>query len=303
MTDLELLVKPDQLPAFVKLLQELGYKPSTPLAAYETYLRSGGHHLPRFVKVHAPSVEVHWSLYDRDEPHSLDVEALWERAQICSIQDESVIGLSPEDLLIHVALHATNRHLLRQGIGLLCDVDAIVRHHDRSAQTLGAEEPQFDWATVVARAKACGGERGLFLALFLAERLLGTPIPSSLSAALGAPAIDERSLQDILAHLFVDNRAALRAQSGNAQRLSAQAHPLAKVHYLWRRLFVPREQLALTYQIRENSSWLYLYYGKRFKDLVTGYLKTRDQMQQTEPFLRDVALQQVTILRWLEGAN
>ena len=180
MTDLDLLVAPTALPATIALLAAVGYTPLTRLAPLEYYF-THAHHLPRFMKAGAPSIEVHWTITRANHTYTIAVAPLRQRAQPCQFGGGTGLALCPEDLLLHICLHATYQHLLQQGVRFLCDLDAIVH---RFGATL-------DWQQVCQRAQDWGWARGVYLALHLAQQRLGTPIPPAVLQTLrpaGAPA-------------------------------------------------------------------------------------------------------------------
>ncbi|MCE7982690.1 MAG: hypothetical protein DYG89_16015 [Caldilinea sp. CFX5] len=282
MGDLDLLVAPTALPATIALLTQFGYTPLTPIAPLEDYF-TYAHHLPRFMKAGAPSVEVHWTITRPNHTYTIAVAPLRQRAQICQFGGVTGLALCPEDLLLHICLHATYQHLLQQGVRFLCDLDAIVRH-------FGAT---LDWQQVCQRAQDWGWARGVYLALHLAQKSLGTPIPATVLQTLqpaGAPAkvaeLSRYSAQqtDAVAQEFV--------QMWQEPRL------LTKVRQLGQRIFLPRAILAAAYQLTPDSPWLPWYYLVRIYDLLLRYGPIALQPKQSTQW--DALRQRSTLWRWLE---
>lgn len=300
MSDLDLLVRVDDIPAMVDLLQGLGYRPAKPLDGYENPMAIEMHHLPRFVKAHAPTIEIHWRLNRTNDRQHFDIEALWSRAIPLSIQGEEALGLAAEDLLIHVAMHATHRHILRQGVRFLCDIDAIVYRYHTSQHA--SEGMQLDWATVVERARACDCSRGLSLALTVAAQLFETPLPVPIVQMLKATPIPIEIRELALSQLFLQERQLLRIMNPNAQRLHSQRYISGQLRYLWKRLFLPRRQLAVNYHIPAHSSGIYLFYLLRFKDLISKHLITQQRALRAHPKARHYVKEQKILVQWL-GAN
>jgi len=100
--------------------------------------------------------------------------------------------LGPEDMVLHAAVHLFQDGDLAGSVRDLVDVDSLLRH-------FGRVEPQF-WNRLVPRAQQLGLGRPLYYALRYARRMLGTPVPSGVSAGTdaSAPAAPVRALMDVL---------------------------------------------------------------------------------------------------------
>ena len=94
----------------------------------------------------------------------MNLKGVWERCETVSLAGATVTALSPEDLLLFLCVHGS-KHGWRC-LQWLCDVAQLVRSH-----------ATMDWGLVMEQTKTFGCQRALFLCLFLAEDILGTPIP------------------------------------------------------------------------------------------------------------------------------
>lgn len=283
MTDLDLLVAPAALTPAIELLMRLGYRPLTPLAplaSYSTYT----HHLPRFVKPGAPSIEVHWTITRANQGYTITMTPFWLRAQPCQFGGVTALALCPEDLLLHICLHATYQHLLEQGVRFLCDLDAIV-------QRFGAT---LDWQQVRQRAQDWGWARGVYLALYLAQERLGTPIPAAILQALqpaaGLPAVVKGGLPAA---------AQTRQIARDFVEMWQEPRLLPKAQRIGRRIFLPRPLLAAIYGVALDSPSLPWYYLVRIYDLLVRYGAVAWQLRQQAA---QVAFRQKASLgEWLDG--
>ncbi len=97
----------------------------------------------------------------------LDTRALFERATTIDVAGHSIPTLCPDDLLLVLAIHGLTHgwSVLR----LVSDIDAVA---DRVSY----------WDDVIARAEAARMRRVLWVALLLAQHLLGTALPPHVSA-------------------------------------------------------------------------------------------------------------------------
>ena len=139
--DVDLLVPAKDLISAGAVVEELGYAPLTAYHARSRALPYSWHHLPRFLKGGAPPVEIHWHIVSPDSTLSVDVRDLWDRAVPARIAGVEVLVFSPEDLLLHLCVHATYQHLCEFSARPSCDLaETIRRSHgiDRSAMRTSA---------------------------------------------------------------------------------------------------------------------------------------------------------------------
>lgn len=289
MVDVDLLVPKGDLAAAIELVTALGYAPQQPLSPVESYL-AHHQHLPRFYKAGGLNVEIHWTITRPDQPYAIAVSDLWARAQPALVASTAVAALAPEDLLLHICLHATYQHLLEQGIRFLCDIDAICRH-------VG---PQLNWELVVARAQQWGWAPGVYLALQLAHELLAAPVPPAVLVAL-APvgAIDQVAL--VKRALGIRQMAARYSISREFAHMWRAPRLRDKGLHLWRRLFLPRAFMAAIYGVAPHSPWLTWYYLRRWGELGGRY--GRILLARRQGTLRDVTQVKVQLATWLEGRS
>jgi len=163
--DLDILVhKKDVIRARDTLISQ-GYRPEFQLTGAQeaAYLRSQS----EYKVMHDEGlviVEIHWRITERYFSFPLDPDQLWERLEPVSLAGREVRTFSPEDLLLILCAHGT-KHLWER-LGWICDVAKLLCAHQA-----------MDWQRVMEQACALGGERMLFLGLFLANDLLGAPFP------------------------------------------------------------------------------------------------------------------------------
>lgn len=184
MSDLDLLLRQADLPAAAAVMQGLGY------VMEKAEWENPGHHLTPFVRPGAPfPVEVHWELTSPNRADSIPAARVWQTAQPFQLSGLPCWVCSPAVTLFHICQHSAYQHLFTNGIQALCDLDACLR----------AEDFAVDWNEFLRLAQDTGCQRGTALALGLAERWLGAPLPQ--------PAIDFLAAQSIPAEMF-ENAAA-----------------------------------------------------------------------------------------------
>jgi hypothetical protein len=108
-------------------------------------------------------VEIDWEITPREFPVTLDLALLWERLEEIPFQGRKVSALSPEDLLLTLALHG-GKHQWERLIWV-CDLAELARVYP------------LDFDCLAARARELRCERLLWLGLGLAHDLLEAPWP------------------------------------------------------------------------------------------------------------------------------
>lgn len=181
MMDLDLLVRPEQIDRAGPVLEGLGFRRSPSLPA----------HLVPFQQEFGGGVE--WICREEGRTTRLDVQhdllgvdwcrgmfaiepgALWDAAQPLPLEGGAEMRqLSPEDTLIHLCLHPALHHGYASPLIGYVDMDRLV---DRA----GSET---FWARVLERAARFRVRTAVYYGLLGAGRLLATPVPAGVLAAL-----------------------------------------------------------------------------------------------------------------------
>jgi hypothetical protein len=174
-TDLDLLVRPQDLAAACAALAEDGFRTKTPLskrngelpAGWEmTFMRESG----------LFALDLHWRLSPPYFPFTPEGDELWTRAVEVDLGPGRVLTLGPEDLMLFLCAHGAKHGW--QSLSGACDVERATRAY------------QYDWPALAARATSMGSLRILWLGVLLAHDLLGASIPERLiDAARAEPSV------------------------------------------------------------------------------------------------------------------
>jgi hypothetical protein len=190
--DIDVLVRECDLAKTAARLCRMGYSPQggadppeTRADGQKAVLASAGKHLPvnhltPFVKPPHLQIEVHWTIAST---HPVRVEDLWRRARPASIAGQETLVLSPEDLLLHLCLHAC-QHQFEFGLRQLWDLRAVLERH-------GSE---IDWSEIQLRTGQWRAARSVYVALRLARDWANAPVPAACLAALEPPGWQPRWL-------------------------------------------------------------------------------------------------------------
>ncbi|MCR4318909.1 MAG: nucleotidyltransferase family protein [Candidatus Brocadiaceae bacterium] len=165
--DIDILVQEENYRSAKRLLLSLGYQPLYVLARRQekVYLQYQCQEVFTLARGDTKiTTGLHWGIMPVNLPFRLNLKGVWERCETVSLAGATVTARSPEDLLLFLCVHGS-KHGWRC-LQWLCDVARLVSRHTT-----------MDWCLCMERAKTSGCQRALFLGLFLADDILGTPIP------------------------------------------------------------------------------------------------------------------------------
>lgn len=166
-SDLDILIRPCDVPRTKALLTSKGFTPWTQLSGGQETIDRRNQYAFTFSRIEdGVDVDLHWDFARRDMAVSIDVESLFERTRPLPINGHHVTGLDPETLLLTLAVHgAKHRPIPWPRLKWIRDVAELLRTY-----------PNLDWRFAKEQAQAFGCRRILFLGLALSRELLGAPL-------------------------------------------------------------------------------------------------------------------------------
>ena len=171
-SDLDILVRRVDLRRAAEVLEGLGLQTThRRRLAERIHVPVQKHYLFAAPGAHLAPVELHWEVFRWRYAAPFDTDALLGRSQPVSLAGGVARTLSPEDLVLVLAMHGAIHGWRR--LAWICDVAELVTRH-----------PALDWETVLTEARGLGLERTLYLALRLAADLLGAELPSALALGI-----------------------------------------------------------------------------------------------------------------------
>lgn len=257
--DLDLLVRNDDLTKVDALLLGMGCIPMLANRIVGPDNNEFVYEMPR----RDLSVEIHWSILPPQFPFPIDTEGQWRRARPAVLAGVETLVFCPEDLLLHLCLHAGCTHGFEPGLRLFCDIREILRHH----------EGDLDWTLVRRLIREWGIGKSVYLTLHLARELLGAKVPEGVMDELRPGNFDERFVA--LAKDQIFGRKVRTGQPLSMWPAVAQFWGAGrlrdKVRLFWMGLFLPRESMARLYPVPVDSWKMKFYYAVRLRDLLRIY--------------------------------
>jgi hypothetical protein len=290
--DIDILVPPAQAPQAWELLMSRGYR-SLPGYTADCDAQMKQHqHLPTLIKPPATPVEIHWNLTLPNKNESLDIEdihGIWDRAKPIHLGSVMLLGLSREDLLLHLCLHSSYQHFFECGLRSSCDIAWTIDH-------FGAG---LDWERLGHRTRDWGWERGVNLALRLAHDLMGARVPEAVWAALKREENAERMVALAKEHIIANQNTF--QVSEEFAHFCKEASLRGRAGRLLDRIFLKPEVMATSYPVGSNSLNRYWYYLVRLWDLLRRYTRLGWRLLQGNAALAEYIKRKDQLTRWLSG--
>jgi Uncharacterised nucleotidyltransferase len=253
MADVDIMVHPEHLAEVEQVFLEHGFGPLPRPDLTEWCSRN--YHLAKLWKEGAPEVEVHWKIERPTSPFRIEPEDLWQRSRAATLDGAPVRLLSPEDLLLHLALHLSYHHRFRRSaLKGLVDMTTVI----------ATEGSRINWQALVERAIAWGASGYLYTTLRLAADMLGAPVPASAFETLPHERSDEEIVEVARRYILT-----LHAMLPTAYReLATRRSPRDRAKLLIGAVLLPRERMESIYRLRAGTPLVYPCYALRAGSLL-----------------------------------
>lgn len=234
--DIDLLVRPGDLPAVRRLLVADGYR----IDAAQERAMLGYHYHVNFVKGRH-HVEVHWKL--AKHPFEVPPERWWDGAFHERAGDGAFLSLSPERYLSYAAVRLHSHEFFP--LKFLYLVDGLV----------GRYGGRIDWDGLLRFSRTYRMERLLLFTLLMSRRLFGTGVPEAMLQR--ERAFFRKAEEVVLRGIFEGPerpylRKALLLSLLDGSGDAARAVP--------KYLFPGRGEMQVRFGLEEGSPKVYLYY-------------------------------------------
>lgn len=256
MGDVDILVHKVDLMRVEAALLGMGYAP----AECHRQIAKDNHHFVYWLPNRELFVEVHWNFLPSMDRFQIDIDGQWARSRQAIIAGVEVSVLCPEDLLLHLCLHASISHLFEMGLKPLYDICETIRYYGK----------EIDWEQVQRRSEQWGESKCAYLTFRLARELAGASVPDDLMKAIKPRDFDERFMvlaeERILAYGRWNSDGL--SLSPDIAQLWGSTRLLDKGGLFLRKAFPSLEQMTRIYPARSDSIRIYFYYPVRIKDLL-----------------------------------
>jgi hypothetical protein len=253
MSDVDLLVRKEDLSRVIRSLMEQGYRAS------KEDIGASEDHLTPFKKENSLKIDVHFNILRPPFSERFAVADLWARAQVRSLQGIEVRTLCPEDLLFHLCAHAALYHGFSNGIMPFMDISRTIEHY----------QAELDWDQLLIRCRQWGLSRCLYLMLALTEKLVGLSVPEHILSAI-RPDDDGDTIASAEELLF----GKVMPVTPNISRLFSHEKWPDKWRLFVRRAFPREETMFFQEPMTRNSLSYYLMYLSRIRSISKRHGKT-----------------------------
>lgn len=291
-SDFDILIPLDQSAAAIGVLADLGYAPDDS-DDYPADYHLHHHHFVPFVHTEWLPVELHWRLVTPLGGTRVDLAAVWADARRVDILGARTRVLSPEHLLIYLALHGVGTHLLDVGLKALCDV----------AEVIAASE--LDWEKVMAACHTWGCARQVYLMLRLVVEFYGEIVPAGALHRLCPQGVAPALLRYSLSNVLNTAVAGLEKSSGLAQ-VWQTPNPTRRWQLIVSRLFPTPEEIADRYQLDWHDWRRWLYYPRWQAALLRRHWRTGLRLLRADPAMLEQARQETVrqdLLAWIAAES
>jgi hypothetical protein len=254
-SDLDILIRPADVPAALLLLEQNGYLLAPHMAGLSARTLASLHCEATVRRRGGAQVDIHWDTAPADYPFRFDPEILWRSQCARTVDGRTVAGLEPESLLLFLCVHGT-KHMWSR-LMWLGDVARLAREIH-------------DWDAALGLAREAGCLRPVLTGLLLAHELLEAPIGDDVvRAARATPIVGElvRQAARRLERISPSEPGSMELTRFNARMAEAVWH---KARHYGARVWGPTE--AELERVRLPRALFPLYYPYRIARLAGRYI-------------------------------
>lgn len=249
--DIDLLVKAEDTPKAIAILNELGYSNSRIYfnlkKPYSIYLNSLALGKPTKIPYF---VHLHWHLLNTTFPlfmYKINMAEIWGQARIERYQDKDFLMMAPEHLIIYLSIHAFNHSFTK--ISLFCDIQRAIEFY----------KDKLNWQEVINIAKNWNAILPLYYSLYFTSKILNADLSWDFLSTLKPKKISK--IEQRVISLILENK---RGSHNLVYPLylNMAGNTWEKIKFILLSLFPPPWQLAQIYSAHPQS-FVFLYYFKR----------------------------------------
>jgi len=252
--DIDLIVRPRDVPRAKEALMELGYEPGfrLPTRQEKLFLRSGYEYVFG-LKAERNLVELQWQIVPRFCSIKLDIDGLFERSIQIELDGLPLRTLGHDDQMLVLCVHAA-KHEWTQ-LGMLRDIATLAQF-------------DLDWNWIVTEARRLGILKILQISLLAVRELFAVDLPATLQSRslVRAAALARTVVKNLPKNRESDTESLqyFRSQLQTRERLRD------RVQFVWRLATTPGVEEWNT--VRLPDRFFTLYRGVRIARLMKRFL-------------------------------
>jgi hypothetical protein len=264
MSDVDLLVKKEDLFGINEHLKGLGYFPSDrsvgDIDFSSTYLTTLDY---RNTSANSPSFHIHWHFVNSTIPNdsyinNIEIKDIWQDARKANIANVETLLMSPHHLIIHLSEHALRVTHSLSKLSLLCDINEAVN----------AYQDRLEWERLIKYSLKFKLDRMVYISLYFASKFLAAKIPKDVLLRLRPE------------HFSLGERIFINAISNNDRppglsylvHLSMNKGLFRKMRFIGRTFFPPRHIIAQREYIPQSRT-SYLDYLRRINEVFLHFFR------------------------------
>jgi hypothetical protein len=290
--DIDILLKPEDMPRFTRLMQRLGYELDPTINDIRDI--APGNEFPLPTLDGSNRYDVHWSMTHPGNESPIDEDKIWARSDFVTLAGKPCQSLCLEDHVLLLCFHAAIHHrFLYVGPRAMVDIAQAIKTPPRSIQ----------WEELVTRAQEMGWSRGVWLMLELVREHLGVQPPQAILDALRPDNAEDSSIRKAALEAMFMDQAHKDVMGVEVVKLFSQAHWSDRLAHVWKRLFPAPAYIAGLFQLSIHDArlpWIYPWlYVQRWQRILRDNLPKLLRLATRDPEQRSELERSQTILRWL----
>ena len=264
MSDVDLLVKKENLRQIDELLKKLGYSPADrsvdDVDFTSTYLTTLDYRNP--IK-NSPSFHIHWHFVNSTIPNEsyinhIKMDDIWQDAVKTNIADIETWVMAPHHLLIHLSEHALRVTHSLSKLSYFCDIDKAINYYGKA----------LDWDLLVKDTIRFKLDKMVYTTLYFSRYFIKANVPEDVLLRLRPERFS------IPEKIFMRKTAENKRTPGMSYliHLSMNKGLAKKMKFVGRTLFPPKDILAQRIYISE-ADMNYRYYLNRIREVLSRVLQ------------------------------
>ena len=246
MTDIDILVKVEDIEQAEKILKSLGFLQTTIYSSKLSHKLKLHHQIS--YKKNNLMIELHWNILASHHRFEVNINEFIENSKEISIQNKKSYIFSPENLLQHLSLHFSHHINTKEfRLSWLLDIYKVLQFY----------KEKIDWKYLYENSKKYGFAQIIFENLYLANKYLDAPVEKSFFNHFTQNSINFTFEENFLYFLYEPNKKLkLTANFSYLKKIKKIKGTHYKILYLWQELFPQKKFLKNQYKIENNFLFL-----------------------------------------------